>query len=75
MHVSVDVSGAPVSAPPCRLCGHPLTTTFVDLGMSPPCEDFLTADLRKVGNVMLVEWLRKSGDDGKKVIDGYRAMP
>src|SRR6478672_11357640 len=44
MHVSVDVSGAPVSAPPCRLCGHPLTTTFVDLGMSPPCEDFLTAD-------------------------------
>ena len=31
-------------APPCRLCGHPLTRTFVDLGMSPPCEDFLTAD-------------------------------
>ena len=33
-----------MSAPPCRLCGHPLTATFVDLGMSPPCEDFLTAD-------------------------------
>ena len=31
-------------APSCRLCGQPLTTTFVDLGMSPPCEDFLTAD-------------------------------
>lgn len=27
----------------CRLCGAALTHTFVDLGMSPPCEDFLTA--------------------------------
>ena len=30
--------------PPCRLCGEPLTTTFVNLGMSPPCELILTAD-------------------------------
>jgi hypothetical protein len=29
-----------VITPSCRLCGNPLTTTFVDLGMSPPCEDF-----------------------------------
>lgn len=28
----------------CRLCGTALEHTFVDLGMSPPCEDFLTAD-------------------------------
>ena len=28
----------------CRLCGAPLTTTFVDLGMSPLCESYLTAD-------------------------------
>ena len=28
----------------CRLCAQPLTTTFVDLGMSPPCERFLTPD-------------------------------
>jgi SAM-dependent methyltransferase len=28
----------------CRLCHAPLTTTFVDLGMSPLCESFLTAD-------------------------------
>src|SRR5262249_19019060 len=28
----------------CRLCGAQLTRTFVDLGMSPPCERFLTAD-------------------------------
>jgi hypothetical protein len=27
-----------MSAPNCRLCGAELTTTFVDLGMSPPCE-------------------------------------
>jgi SAM-dependent methyltransferase len=28
----------------CRLCGSTLTTTFVDLGMSPLCESFLTAE-------------------------------
>ncbi|MEO9339259.1 class I SAM-dependent methyltransferase [Mesorhizobium sp. SB112] len=28
----------------CRLCGAHLRHTFVDLGMSPPCEDFLPAD-------------------------------
>ncbi|GAA3088798.1 SAM-dependent methyltransferase [Kribbella aluminosa] len=30
--------------PACRLCGEPLTQTFVDLGMSPPCESYLRAD-------------------------------
>ena len=34
----------------------------------------LTADMRKVGKVMLAEWLRKAGADGKKIIDQYRAM-
>jgi TRAP-type C4-dicarboxylate transport system substrate-binding protein len=34
----------------------------------------LTADLRRVGNFMLAEWLRKAGDEGKKVVDAYRAM-
>ena len=28
----------------CRLCEAPLSRTFVDLGMSPLCESFLTAD-------------------------------
>jgi SAM-dependent methyltransferase len=28
----------------CRFCSAPLRHTFVDLGMSPPCESFLTAD-------------------------------
>jgi hypothetical protein len=30
--------------PSCRLCGAPLHRTFVDLGMSPPCESYLRAD-------------------------------
>src|SRR6478735_12148620 len=33
-----------MSAPSCRLCGTPLTHTFVDLGMSPPCESYLSAN-------------------------------
>ncbi len=28
----------------CRLCGAPLEHTFVDLGMSPPCEAYVTSD-------------------------------
>ncbi len=34
-----------MTAPLCRLCAAPLTHTFVDLGMSPPCESFLPAEL------------------------------
>ncbi|GAA0924057.1 class I SAM-dependent methyltransferase [Pseudonocardia zijingensis] len=30
--------------PVCRLCAAPLTRTFVDLGMSPPCESYLRPD-------------------------------
>ena len=33
-----------MSAPQCRLCHAELTQTFVDLGMSPPCESYLSAD-------------------------------
>ena len=33
-----------MTAPRCRLCSAELTHTFVDLGMSPPCESYLTAD-------------------------------
>lgn len=32
-----------MSFPKCRLCSAELTRTFVDLGMSPPCESYLTA--------------------------------
>jgi hypothetical protein len=38
------VTAVTAAAPPCRLCGAALTHTFVDLGMSPPCESYLSAD-------------------------------
>ena len=34
----------------------------------------LTADLLRVGNVMLAEWLKKAGHEGKQVIARYRAL-
>ena len=40
-----------MSAPKCRLCGTDLTQTFVDLGMSPPCESYLEADQLDRGEV------------------------
>jgi len=43
------------------------------MSIDKPSEQ-LTADMRKVGNLMLAEWLRKSGADGKKIIDQYRAL-
>ncbi len=33
-----------MSDPTCRLCGAQLTETFVDLGMSPPCESYVPAE-------------------------------
>jgi 2-polyprenyl-3-methyl-5-hydroxy-6-metoxy-1,4-benzoquinol methylase len=33
-----------VITPRCRLCSTELTQTFVDLGMSPPCESYLSAE-------------------------------
>lgn len=32
----------------------------------------LTADLRKAGNIMLAEWLRKAGDEGRSIVSDYR---
>jgi TRAP-type C4-dicarboxylate transport system substrate-binding protein len=34
----------------------------------------LSADMRKVGDVMLQDWLKKAGSDGQVVIDAYRKM-
>ncbi len=45
---------------------------FIDIAREP--SERLVADLRKIGNLMLAEWLRRAGDDGRKVIDAYRAM-
>lgn len=41
------------------------------MNIAAPSEQ-LVADLRKAGNVMLAEWLRKSGDEGRAVIAAYR---
>ena len=38
-----------MSFPRCRLCSTELRHTFVDLGMSPPCESYLTADQLDAG--------------------------
>lgn len=37
-------AGNPFKDKACRFCGAPLHFTFVDLGMSPLCESFLSAD-------------------------------
>jgi SAM-dependent methyltransferase len=36
-------AATPTRTPACRFCGAPLKHTFIDLGMSPACESFLTA--------------------------------
>src|SRR5260221_178084 len=43
------------------------------MSIEKPSEQ-LTADLRRVGNYMLAEWQRKAGDDGRKLIEAYRAQ-
>jgi SAM-dependent methyltransferase len=40
----MNVTAQDARAPVCRLCRAPLTTTFVDLGMSPLCESYVTKD-------------------------------
>ena len=42
IEVRRDQAARPITG--CRLCGTDLRYTFVDLGMSPPCEAFLQAD-------------------------------
>jgi hypothetical protein len=36
--------GSPAVGYPCRFCAAPVTTVVCDLGMSPLCESFLTAE-------------------------------
>src|SRR5512144_2490873 len=45
-HPTSTIATQSQPSPPrrCRSCGAPLERLFVDLGMSPPCEDFLTED-------------------------------
>jgi len=48
MHTTIENSSAlsiaTLGGAVCRLCHAPLTTSFIDLGMSPLCESFLSAD-------------------------------
>ena len=39
-----EQAGSPAYRSTCRFCGAPLTHTFVDLGMSPLCESYISAD-------------------------------
>ena len=41
---SLVQSGEPVCQAHCRFCGEPLASTFVDLGMSPLCESYLSIE-------------------------------
>jgi len=34
----------------------------------------LKADMRKIGDAMLADWLKKTGGEGKAVVDAYRKM-
>ena len=36
--------------------------------------DALKADMKKVGDTMLKEWLEKSGAEGQGVVDAYKKM-
>ena len=38
----------------------------------PPAQ--LTSDLKKVGDVMLQDWLKKAGPEGQAIVDAYRKM-
>jgi TRAP-type transport system periplasmic protein len=38
--------------------------------IQPPAQ--LSSDLKKIGDVMLNEWIAKAGPDGKAVVDAYR---
>jgi len=50
-----------------------LTDTLAKNGMTVgPLPDAIVADLRKIGDAMLKEWLDKAGKDGAALIDAYR---
>jgi SAM-dependent methyltransferase len=53
--MSVDNLGEPTGgiSLTCLLCAAPLRQTFVDLGMSPPCESFVAADRLESPEVFL----------------------
>jgi hypothetical protein len=51
-----------MNTPRCRLCSAELTQTFVDLGMSPPCERYLSADQLDHGETFYPLHVRVCGE-------------
>src|SRR3972149_10168052 len=55
MSASIKIACSPLSpdvaVSSCRFCGSKLTHTFVDLGMSPLCESYLTAEQLNQGEM------------------------
>jgi TRAP-type C4-dicarboxylate transport system substrate-binding protein len=43
------------------------------MNVAPPSQA-LRADLRRIGDAMLEDWLKKTGGEGKAVVDAYRRM-
>jgi TRAP-type C4-dicarboxylate transport system substrate-binding protein len=43
------------------------------MNVAPPSQA-LKADLRRIGDAMLEDWLKKTGAEGKAVVDAYRKM-
>jgi TRAP-type C4-dicarboxylate transport system substrate-binding protein len=39
-----------------------------------PAGDQLMGELRGIGETMTAEWLEAAGEDGKAIVDGYKAM-
>ena len=39
-----------------------------------PAGETLVNELNEVGKTMVAEWLEAAGDEGKAIIDAYRAM-
>ena len=39
--------------------------------VAPP-SDQLKADLQRIGDTMTAEWLQKTGDDGKAIVERFR---
>jgi 2-polyprenyl-3-methyl-5-hydroxy-6-metoxy-1,4-benzoquinol methylase len=50
------------SLPKCRLCGADLRETFVDLGMSPPCESYVREDQLDQGEMFYPLHVRICGE-------------
>ncbi len=48
---------------------------LADNGMKVgPAGEQLTNDLKKIGETMTAEWLEKAGDEGKAIVDAFKAM-